>query len=101
MALLLFLLTASDLTGLLMGAQRARRTSRRWMQATQLAAEELERLRAGDRRADAGPIGIFTRTWSEKNLGDGSRLHRLDVTVRWDEAGPREFRLSTLMRAAR
>ncbi len=97
-AIVLFALVAAASAQVLVVAQHARRSSANWMQATQLAAERLERLRAGDRSTDPGPIGIFTRSWRSVVFSERLRLQRLDVTVTWVDGGVRAFTLSALVR---
>jgi hypothetical protein len=68
------------------------------MRATQLAAERLERVRAGERGLDMSPLGMFERTWRSEPASDALDLDRVDVTVSWREAGPRAVTLTCLMR---
>lgn len=96
-AIVLFAFVATALAQVLVAAQHARRSSANWMQATQLAAERLERLRAGDRSTDPGPIGIFTRSWRSAVVSERLRLQRLDVTVTWADGEVRTFTLSALV----
>jgi type II secretory pathway pseudopilin PulG len=97
-AVTLFGFTAAAVAQTLVAAQRLRATSERWMRATQLADERLERLRAGDRSDDPGPIGAFTRT-IRSGAADGARgLERIDVDVEWVDRGPQHFALSVLQR---
>ena len=98
-AVLIFSTVAAALAQTLIAAEQSRRTSARWMRATQLAEERLERLRAGDRGHDAGPIGVFTRSWRSQEVPGYPRLERVDVTVIWTDRKPQEFTLSALMRA--
>src|SRR3990172_12828412 len=85
----IFAFVATALAGTLLPAQGARRASANWLQATQLAAERLEHLRAGDRSTDPGPIGIFTRSWRSAVVSERLRLERFDITVAGTEGAPR------------
>jgi prepilin-type N-terminal cleavage/methylation domain-containing protein len=91
---------AAALAHTLIAAQQARASTARWLRATQLAEERLERLRAGDRSED-GPIGEFTRAWRAEAAAVDPALERLEVTVSWDDRGPRRFVLSALGRRGR
>ncbi len=96
-ATLIFTTVAAGLARTLVAAQRARQTSKYWMQATQLAAEGLERWRAGDRRGDPSPVGRFTRSWQTR-AAVAPALRQVDVTVTWEDGGPQHFTLSGLVR---
>jgi prepilin-type N-terminal cleavage/methylation domain-containing protein len=95
----IFAALAAALAQTLIHAQQARASSARWLRATQLAEERLERLRAGDRSDDGGPIGEFTRTWRSEPA-ESAGLERLEVLVTWDDRGARHFALSALARSA-
>lgn len=97
---LIFAILASALTQTLIRAQCSGATSARWLRATQLAEERLERLRAGDRSDDAAPIGAFTRSWRAAPSAAAPGLERLDVTVEWEDGGTQRFVLSALARTA-
>lgn len=97
-AVALFGLTAAAVAQTLVAAQRLRATSERWLRATQLADERLERIRAGDRGDDPGPIGEFTRTLRIGGADGAPGLERVDVTIEWTDRGPQRFALSTLQR---
>jgi Tfp pilus assembly protein PilV len=97
---LIFALLASALAHTLIRAQCGGTTSGRWLRATQLAEERLERLRAGDRSDDAAPIGAFTRSWRAAPAAGVPGLERLDVTVEWQDGGTQRFVLSALARTA-
>ncbi len=99
-AALIFAMLATALAHTLIRAQRGAITSARWLRATQLAEERLERLRAGERSEDAAPIGEFTRSWRSAPALDVSGLERLDVTVEWQDGGTQRFVLSALARTA-
>lgn len=100
-AIAIFAALATGLAQTLAHAQQMRASSARWMRATQLAEERLERLRSGDRTDDAGPIGEFTRTWQAAPAAEGPGLERLDVEVVWEDRGPQRFVLSALVRTVR
>lgn len=97
-AVAIFAVLAGALAQSLIHAQQVRASSRRWLQATQLAEERLERLRSGDRTTDAAPIGEFTRAW-HVGATDQPGLDRVDVTVAWSDGGPQRFVLSALARS--
>ena len=99
-AVLIFALAATAVAQTLVTAQQARASSERWLRATQLAEERLERLRSGDRGDDGGPIGRFTRSWRTLSAPVAGRLERLDVTVAWEDRGAQRFVLSALRRTA-
>lgn len=99
-AVLIFAAIATGLAQTLVQAQQARASSARWLRATQLAEERLERLRAGERSDDAAPLGEFTRTWRAEASAAAPGLERLDVEVVWEDRGPRRFVLSALARTA-
>ncbi len=98
-AALIFSTVAAALAQTLVIAQRARYGSALWMEATQLAVERLERLRAGDRSRDTVPIGVFTRTWQSAGVAGYPNLERIDVTVAWENRGAQQFTLSALLRS--
>lgn len=97
-ALLVFSIVATALAQTLLVALRARRTSGYWMQATQLAVEGVERARSGQPGPDAETLGMFERHLRTEP-GDASLpLERVDVSVDWQDDGPKEFTLSLLQR---
>ena len=96
-AVAIFTTVAASLAQTLVHSQQARASSARWMRATQLAEERLERLRAGDRSEDAAPIDEFTRRWRVAAAGQLG-LERFDVEVVWEDRGPQRFVLSALAR---
>jgi prepilin-type N-terminal cleavage/methylation domain-containing protein len=100
-AVLIFTMLAAGLADTLVRAQQARASSARWLRATQLADERLERLRAGDRGADEEALGEFTRSWHAEPAAEAPGLERLDVAVEWEDRGPQRFFLSALVRTAR
>jgi prepilin-type N-terminal cleavage/methylation domain-containing protein len=99
-ALVIFAAVAAGLAQTLVQAQQTRASSARWLRATQLAEERLERLRAGDRNEDAAPLGEFTRTWHSEPAAM-SGVDRVDVQVTWEDRGARRFVLTALARSAR
>lgn len=100
-AVAIFTALAAGLAQTLVHAQQARASSGRWMRATQLAEDRLERLRAGDRSEDAAPLGEFTRTWRSEPTDAALGLERFDVEVTWEDHGTQRFVLSALARQAR
>ena len=100
-AVAIFTALAAALGQTLVQAQQARAGSARWMRATQLAEERLERLRAGDRSEDAAPIGEFTRSWRGEAAAVDPGLERFEVEVVWEHRGPQRFVLTALVRSAR
>ncbi len=95
----LFAMVATGLAQTVIVAQQTRAGSARWLHATALAEERLERLRAGDRSEDSAPIGEFTRTWRSVPSSDPPGLERLDVDVTWHDRGVQRFTLSAFRRA--
>lgn len=100
-AVLLFSIGAAALAQTLIVSQQVRASSTRWLRATQLADERLERLRAGDRSEDWAPIGEFTRSWRAVAVDGAADLERIDVTVTWEDRGRQTVALSTLQRRPR
>lgn len=97
-AVAIFTIVAASLAQTLVHSQQARASSARWMRATQLAEERLERLRADDRSEDAAPIDEFTRRWRVDAAAGQPGLERFDVEVLWEDRGPQRFVLSALAR---
>jgi len=97
-AVALFGLVAAGLSQTVIGAQQARAGSARWLHATALAEERLERLRAADRSEDAAAIGELTRTWRAAPAADLPGLERVDVEVTWHDHGLQRVTLSALKR---
>lgn len=97
----LFALVAAGLAQALISAQQHRTASARWSQAAALAEERLERLRAGDRSDDDGPIGAFERVWHAEPADGLPGLERIEVVVTWTHRGPQRFALTALQREAR
>ena len=97
-AILLLSAIALALTNTLVSAQHARSVSERWLQATQLAAEGIEQLRAGN---SVGPVSVdsgFARSGSASPWAGHSGVYRLDVRVSWNDGRPQDLQLSTLVR---
>ena len=97
-AVLLLSAISLGLTRTLVSTQRARVVSEQWMQATQLAVEGMEQLRA---RQPLGPIripGAFERSAAVEAWGGHPGLDRLEVTVSWNDGEPHNFHLVTLAR---
>lgn len=82
----------------LIGAQRARGTSERWMQALQLAAEGIEQVRAGHALGAVRIAGAFKRSGRVTPWRDHPGLYQLEVTVSWDDPQPHALQLVTLAR---
>jgi Tfp pilus assembly protein PilV len=97
-ATFLFTLFAASLAGTLTSAEHARRTSGKWLTATQLAAERLERLRAGDRETDEPPVEGFERTWHAAGEPGIAGVERVAVRVTWHDRGERSFTLVSFLR---
>jgi prepilin-type N-terminal cleavage/methylation domain-containing protein len=97
-AVAIFTALAAGLAQTLVHAQQARASTARWMRATRLAEDRLERLRAGDRSEDVARLGEFTRTWRSEPADAVPGLERYDVEVTWDDRGPQRFVLSALGR---
>jgi prepilin-type N-terminal cleavage/methylation domain-containing protein len=97
-ALVIFSILATAMAQTLVYAQQTRASSARWLRATQLAEERLERLRGGDRSEDAAPIEGFTRTWRAVASADQAGLERFDVEVVWQDRGRQSFVLTALAR---
>lgn len=97
-ATLILSITATALAGTLARAEHARRASDKWLSASQLAAERLELLRAGNRTTDEPPIRGFERTWRALGEPGISGVERVEVRVTWQDDGPRSFTLVSLLR---
>lgn len=100
-AMLIFSIVATGLAQTIVSAQEARRTSAYWMRATQLAEEAMERVRAGEQNAGPEEIDRFTRSWRAQAFPGVPGLTQVEVTVSWTDRRPRQFVLSSLMRADR
>lgn len=97
-AVVLLSIMALGLSSTLVAAHRARADSERWMQATQLAAQGMEQLRAGHVLSAVEIPGAFTRSSSITPWSNHPGLYRLEVTVTWMDYPSRSFRLLTLAR---
>jgi prepilin-type N-terminal cleavage/methylation domain-containing protein len=97
-ATLVFSIVATGLAQVLLASGRARRSSGLWMQATELAEQPLESLRAGGSCVAEETIGTFTRRCRAQVSALTEGLQRIDVTVEWDDGGTRQFTLSALLR---
>ena len=96
-SVLLLSVIALALTSTLVSTQRALTQSKKWMIASQLAADGLERLRAGGQVPAEHLAGGFDRTAIRQPAG-GAELDRLEVTVTWRDDAPHEVHLVTLAR---
>lgn len=71
------------------------------MEATQLAVEWIERARAGQADQATETFGKFQRTIQIRPDAESLPLQRVDVTVEWEDDGPKQFVLSLLQRPRR
>lgn len=95
-----FLLLSLFATGLLRQltvAHQTRFASANWMRATQLAAERMERIRAGDLGDDGAPLGRFTRRWARQPMPGWQGLSKVTVTVEWEDRGHHSYELVSLV----
>jgi len=97
-ALLVFSVVATGLAQTLVVGLRARRTSGDWMKATQLAVEGIEQIRSGGGAVVGETLGRFHRSVRIQDGVAALPLERIDVTVEWQDDGPKEFTLSVLRR---
>ncbi len=97
-AVLLLSVIALALTTTLISTQRALVASKKRMEATQLAADGLERLRTGQPLDALPSAGGFDRSGSDAPWNGHQGLHRLEVTVSWNDGGPQDVHLATLVR---
>lgn len=95
-ALLLLSTAALGLTSALVAAQRAQRSSARWVRAADLAADGVEQLRAGLPLAPVTGDGGFERTG--RVVPDAGRpgVAQVEVTVHWYDGGARTYRVATV-----
>ncbi len=98
MALLLLSSMALAVTATLVAAHRARVVSQHWMQATELAAEGIEQLRAGHTLGPVRNGDQFERTGSAMAWSAHPGLYRIEVAVTWNDGEPRRMQLVTLGR---
>jgi prepilin-type N-terminal cleavage/methylation domain-containing protein len=97
-ATLLLSAIALAVTQTLVNALQVRARSERWMQATQLAAEGIEQLRAGHSLRSLPAGSGFERSGITATWGGCAGVQRLDVTISWNDGEPRTFQLTTLAR---
>jgi prepilin-type N-terminal cleavage/methylation domain-containing protein len=105
-ALLLTAIAASGIIGLFMVQTRSAGYSRHATEATILAQDEMERLRAINAGAGTGTAsnlnefgqagGIFTRSWTITNAAAGTHQD-VSVSVSWNEDGNATPRTVTLV----
>jgi len=95
-ALLVLSVAALGLSSTLASSGRALTLSRNLMQATQLAAEGMEQLRAGQVPDPLG--GEFKRSTATVRWDGYPGLQRLEVTVSWEDGEAHTVRLVTLAR---
>jgi prepilin-type N-terminal cleavage/methylation domain-containing protein len=97
-ALTLLSVVALSLSTTLISTHRALTGSGRRMQATQLAVEAMEQLRAGQVPEGMNSAEGFDRS-AQATLWDGQAgLRRLEVTVSWNDGDTHTLRLVTLAR---
>jgi len=89
---------ALAVTSTLVSAQHARAVSEQWMQATLLATEGLEQLRAGQPAAALRTAGRFERSAVSGPWAGDPGVRRLEVTVTWNDGTAQRFQLTTLAR---
>jgi prepilin-type N-terminal cleavage/methylation domain-containing protein len=97
-ATLLVSAIALAVTQTLVNALQVRARSERWMQATQLATEGIEQLRAGHSLRSLPAGSAFERSGTAVAWAGRPGVQRLDVTVSWNDGEPRTFQLATLAR---
>lgn len=97
-AILLLSAVALAVTQTLVFALQARARSERWMQATQLATEGIEQLRAGHALQPLAASTGFQRSGTVSPWSTYLGVQRLDVTVSWNDGEPHQFELTTLAR---
>jgi Tfp pilus assembly protein PilV len=89
---------ALAVTQTLVGALQVRARNERWMQATQLATEGIEQLRAGHTLRPLGASAAFERSGAVTAWNAHPGLQYVQVTVAWNDGEPHTFQLATLMR---
>ena len=97
-ATLLLSTIALAVTQTLVNALQVRARSERWMQATQLATEGIEQLRAGHSLRSLPASSGFVRSATTAAWSGHPGVQRLDVTVSWNDGEPHTFQLTTLVR---
>ena len=97
-ATLLLSAIALAVTQTLVGALEVRARNERWMQATQLAAEGIEQLRAGHTLRPLAARTGFERSGNVTPWNGHPGLQHVEVTVSWNDGEPHTFQLTTLAR---
>jgi Tfp pilus assembly protein PilV len=97
-ATLLLSAIALAVTQTLVGALQVRARNERWMQATQLATEGIEQLRAGHTLRPVAAHAGFERSGSVIPWNGHPGLQHVEVTVSWNDGEPHTFQLTTLAR---
>jgi len=97
-ATLLLSAIALAVTQTLVHALQVRARSERWMQATQLATEGIEQLRAGHSLRALPPGSGFDRSGTTAAWSGHPGLQRIDVSVSWNDGAPHTLQLTTLAR---
>jgi prepilin-type N-terminal cleavage/methylation domain-containing protein len=97
-ALALLSVVALGLSTTLITTHRVLTASGKRMQAAQLAAEGLEQLRAGQVPGPVQVAGNFERSTLVTPWGGHPDLHRLEVTVSWNDDNRHTLQLVTLVR---
>jgi prepilin-type N-terminal cleavage/methylation domain-containing protein len=97
-ALTVLSVAALSLSTTLVSTHRALAASGKWTQATLLAAEALEQLRAGQMPGDVRLTGAFDRSAQVTPWDGHPGLLRLQVTVSWNDGDTHALQLVTLAR---
>jgi prepilin-type N-terminal cleavage/methylation domain-containing protein len=97
-ALTLLSVVALSLSTTLISTHRALTASGKRMQATQLAAEAMEQLRAGQMPEGVHFAEGFDRSAQATVLDGQAGLRRLEVTVSWNDGDAHTLQLVTLAR---
>lgn len=97
-ATLLLSAIALAVTQTLVGALQVRARNERWMQATQLATEGIEQLRAGHTLRPVAALASFERAGSITPWNGHPGLQQVEVTVSWNDGERHSFQLTTLVR---
>jgi len=97
-ALVVLSLLGPALTTTLVHAHRTSAATTRWMHATQLAAEGLEQLRAGQGLGPLHGNGDFDRSARSEVWNGHPGLYRMEVTVSWSDGTTHTVHLATLAR---
>lgn len=98
-ALALLSVVSTGLAAAVAQSLRARAVARDLMQATQLAADAFELVRAGavPEVSGASPDARFQRRVSLAAFAPSLHLQRVDVVVAWNDGQPRQVALSSLL----